>query len=53
VAVAASCPAAAASRKRVPRYRNSADFRYETVQWPGFNGLESAPKDTKTKGFIP
>jgi len=34
-------------------YRNSADFRYGTVQWPGFNGLESTPKDTKTKGFIP
>jgi len=38
---------------RVPRYRNPADFRYETVQWQGFNGADSASKDTKPKGFIP
>jgi hypothetical protein len=39
-------------RKRVPRYRNPADFRYETVQWPDFNGPDSTSKDTKPKGFI-
>jgi hypothetical protein len=38
---------------RVPRYRNPADFRYETVQWQGFNGPDSISKDTKPKGFIP
>ena len=40
-------------RKRVPRYRNPANFRYETVQWQGFNGPDSTAKDTKPKGFIP
>src|SRR4051812_8484884 len=39
--------------KRVPRYRNPADFRCETVQWQGFNGPDSTSKDTKPKGFIP
>jgi hypothetical protein len=41
------------SRTPVPHYRNLADFRYETTKWPRFNGPESAPKDTKTKGFVP
>src|SRR4029079_13667708 len=35
------------------RYRNLADIRYETAEWPHPDGLESAPKDTKTKGFVP
>ena len=37
-------------RKRVLRYRNSADFRYETGEWQGFNGIDSTSKDTKPKG---
>src|SRR5437868_3022220 len=40
-------------RKLGPLYRNPADFRYETVQWQGFNGADSTAKDTKPKGFIP
>jgi hypothetical protein len=50
---AASAYAHGFPRKRVPRYRNPADFRYETVQWQGFNGPDSTAKDTKPKGFIP
>jgi hypothetical protein len=39
-------------RKRVPRYRNPADFPCETVQWQDFNRPDSTSKDTKPKGFI-
>src|SRR5258708_38021313 len=48
---AASACGPGPARPVIEAVRARPDFRCETGQWQHFNGSDSAPKDTKPKGF--